>query len=256
MNYYKNIFSIKNKTVFIIGGSGLIGKETIKCLLDYGAKIINLDIKRNNGCKNNIFFDCSDSKNLKSNYLAIIKKFGVPKILINCSYPKTNDWNKNTFDDLDEDSFYLNLKNHLNSYVLLSRITANLMKKKDIKGSIVLLGSIYGVLGQDQSVYKKTKIKENITYSLIKGGVVNFTRQMASYYGKNNIRINCICPGGVLDKTNKKDINFVKNYSAKVPLKRLAKSKEIASSILFLSSDASSYITGITLMVDGGWSSI
>ena len=130
------------------------------------------------------------------------------------------------------------------------------MKVKKIKGSIVLLGSIYGVLGQDLSIYKKTNIKENIAYSVIKGGIVNFTKQMASYYGNYQIRVNCICPGGVLDKVNKKNKNFIKNYTSKVPLKRLASNKEIATTILFLSSDASSYVTGTTLMVDGGWSSI
>jgi|TARA_B110001452_G_C15206199_1_gene418445 NAD(P)-dependent dehydrogenase (short-subunit alcohol dehydrogenase family) len=256
MNYYKNIFSVKNKTVFIIGGSGLIGKETSNCLLEHGAKIVNLDIRKNNKLKNNVFFDCSDSKNLKDNYLSIIKKFGTPKILINCSYPKTSDWNKNTFSELNEESFHKNLKSHLNSYILLSRITANIMKVKKIKGSIVLLGSIYGVLGQDLSIYKKTNIKENIAYSVIKGGIVNFTKQMASYYGNYQIRVNCICPGGVLDKVNKKNKNFIKNYTSKVPLKRLASNKEIATTILFLSSEASSYVTGTTLMVDGGWSAI
>ena len=133
MNYYKNIFSVKNKTVFIIGGSGLIGKETSNCLLEHGAKIVNLDIRKNNKLKNNVFFDCSDSKNLKDNYLSIIKKFGTPKILINCSYPKTSDWNKNTFSELNEESFHKNLKSHLNSYILLSRITANIMKVKKSK---------------------------------------------------------------------------------------------------------------------------
>ena len=79
---------------------------------------------------------------------------------------------------------------------------------------------------------------------------------MASFYGKHDLRINCVCPGGVIDKINTKDFNFISNYKRKVPLKRLAKSSEVASTIMFLSSNASSYITGSTIMVDGGWTCI
>ena len=76
---------------------------------------------------------------------------------------------------------------------------------------------------------------------------------MASYYGKSNIRVNTVCPGGVLDNQDK---SFIKNYSERVPLGRLANKNEIAQAVLFLASDASSYITGTTFMVDGGWSII
>jgi len=256
MNYYKNIFSLKNKLVFIVGGSGLIGKDTIKCLINYKARVINLDIKKFHNFKNNEFFDCSDTQNLEENYLRIVKKYGIPDVLINCSYPRTFDWKFNTFQTIKKESFNTNLQNHLNSYVLLSILTANLMKNKKRKGSIILLGSIYGVVGQDTEIYNNTGIKENITYSVIKGGVTNFTKQMASYYGKFNIRINCICPGGIIDKINSKNKIFIKNYKKRVPLKRLAKSREIANVILFFSSDASSYVTGNIMMVDGGWTSI
>ena len=76
------------------------------------------------------------------------------------------------------------------------------------QGSIIFLGSIYGVVGQDLNIYMGTGIRENLSYSIIKGGLVNFTKQMASYYGKHNIRVNCICPGGIIDKVNSKIKNF------------------------------------------------
>ena len=125
---------------------------------------------------------------------------------------------------------------------------------------VILLGSIYGLLGQDKSIYKGTKIRENMSYSIIKGGISGLTKQMASYYGQYNIRINTISPGGILghSKTTKKkqSSTFIKNYKNKVPLKRLGNATEIASTALFLSSDSSSYITGVDLMVDGGWTAI
>ena len=106
------------------------------------------------------------------------------------------------------------------------------------------------------NIYKKTRMKENMPYSMIKGGLVNLTRQMASYYGQYRIRINGICAGGlkghVAGKSNKQEKQFVKNYQKKVPLKRLGDSEEVANAVTFIASDAASYITGSNILVDGG----
>ena len=103
-------------------------------------------------------------------------------------------------------------------------------------------------------------MEENMTYAAIKGGIANLTRQMASYYGQFSIRVNTICPGGlkghVAGKNLKQNKNFVLNYSKRVPLKRLGEPHEVASTALFLASEASSYISGSIVMVDGGWTSI
>ena len=132
------------------------------------------------------------------------------------------------------------------------------MKAKEVSGSIIQLGSIYGILGQDLSVYEGTAMHENMTYAAIKGGITNLTRQMASYYGKFNIRVNTLVPGGlsgsVAGKSDIQNPAFVKQYSQKIPLKRLGRAEEIASAALFLASDAASYLTGTSLIVDGGWS--
>ena len=101
---------------------------------------------------------------------------------------------------------------------------------------------------------------ENMNYSIIKGGILNFSRQLASFYGPSGIRVNSICSGGINGhvKGSKKnqDKNFINNYKKNCPLGRLGMAREIAESVLFLASDASSYITGTSLVVDGGWSSI
>ena len=126
--------------------------------------------------------------------------------------------------------------------------------------SIIHLGSIYGLVGQDLEIYKGTDMEENLSYSVIKGGINNLTRQMSSYYGKVGIRVNAICPGGVINAEDKKYLrtqkSFEKRYTQKVPLKRFARTDEIASAVIFLSSEASSYITGSLLTVDGGWTAI
>ena len=103
-------------------------------------------------------------------------------------------------------------------------------------------------------------MKENMVYSIIKGGILSLTKQMSSHYGKFNIRVNAISPGGLYGhfkstgtKQNKK---FINNYKNRVPMKRLCFPNEVANAAIFLSSDAASYITGINLMVDGGWTAI
>ena len=193
-------------------------------------------------------------------YLRQIKEFGVPDVFINCSYPRTKDWSSNSFKDITMNSFRENIDIHMNSYAWLAKLTAECMLKYKKKGCVIQLGSVYGLVGQDNNIYKNTSMKENMSYSVIKGGIINLSRQMASYYGKYNIRVNTLCPGGisghVAGKNTKQDKNFIKNYSNKVPLKRLGKANEVALAALFLASEASSYITGTTLIVDGGITAI
>src|SRR3990167_1820579 len=138
---------------------------------------------------------------------------------------------------------------HLNAYSWISRKVCLIMKKQK-SGSLINFGSIYGVVGNDFTVYEGTPMGSAMAYSAIKGGITNLGRYLASYFGEYNVRVNTICPGGIFDNQNK---IFVKNYSKKTPLKRMGNPSEIATAVLFLASDASSYITGTTLMVDGGW---
>lgn len=272
MTNYLNKFSLKNKIAYIVGGLGLVGKEVAKAYSMAGAKTIILDIKKKEGVRfekqmnrkgydiTYIFFDCSNTKNLENNFLKVIKKNKSPDVFINCSYPKTKDWSQNSFNKVTLKSFKENVDIHMSSYVWLSKLVAERMFKNGKGGSIIQMGSIYGLVGQDSEIYKKTSMKENMSYSVIKGGIVNLTRQIASYYGKFNIRCNTICPGGlrdhVVETKSKQDKNFIKQYSIKTPLRRLGNAHEVASVALFLSSDAASYITGSTVMVDGGITSV
>jgi NAD(P)-dependent dehydrogenase (short-subunit alcohol dehydrogenase family) len=121
-------------------------------------------------------------------------------------------------------------------------------------GSIVNIGSIYGVVGNDFTVYENTGgMTSPAAYAAIKGGITNFTRYLASYYGAKGIRVNCVSPGGIF---NHQHPAFVTQFEHKLPLKRMGKPEEIAAPIRFLLSDDASYITGHNLMVDGGWTAI
>ncbi|MBF89510.1 MAG: hypothetical protein CMG75_07565 [Candidatus Marinimicrobia bacterium] len=269
INYLEK-FRLDGKTAFVFGGLGLIGREVSTAFALAGAKTIILDIEKKKrdvlieqlselGLKVSFRnFDCSDMNNLESNFFDLVDKFGSPDVFINCSYPKTDDWGQSSFKEVKLKSFRKNIDIHLNSYAWLARLAAEAIKESDRGGSIIQLGSIYGILGQDLTIYEDTNMSENMTYSAIKGGITNLTRQMASYYGEFNIRINTIVPGGLLGhvagKSQTQNPNFLKRYSQKVPMKRLGRAEEIAPTALFLASDASSYISGSKIVVDGGWS--
>jgi len=258
MDYIKK-FKLTNKLIFLLGGNGLIGNEIKNSIISAGGKVIVLDkiIKKTKINSKNLFyvkFDVSKLDNLELRLKSIKKKYGTPDIFINSSYPRTSDWKSNSFKRIKYKSFEKNIKIHLNSFSWTAKIIADLMIASKKKGSIIQLSSIYGVVGQDLNIYEGTNMEESMTYSVIKGGINNLTRQMASYYGRFDIRVNSICAGGVKDITHTN--RFIKNYSKKAPLKRLALSHEIASGVLFLASDASSYITGSNLMIDGGWTAV
>ena len=240
----------------MIGGNGLIGSKIFELLNQLQAKITIFDISNNSLKKfknyNFIYFDLNDEKNLDTNFRKYLKK-NCPDILINCSYPKTENWSKNNYSEINYYDYKKNVNIHLNSYAWIAKLTANEMKRKKIKGNIVFLSSIYGLVGQNINVYKNTKLKENMSYAIIKGGINTLTKSMASYYGNYGIRVNALCAGGVYDNQSKL---FIKNYKNLVPLRRLASAEEIANSTVFLCSNSASYITGSLLLVDGGWTSI
>jgi NAD(P)-dependent dehydrogenase (short-subunit alcohol dehydrogenase family) len=115
------------------------------------------------------------------------------------------------------------------------------------------MGSIYGLVGNDPSLYEDTKIYPSAVYAAVKGGIVNFTRFAAARYGTYNIRLNTICPGGIEDR---QDPKFISNYSKRVPMGRMGKPEDLVGAAVFLLSEASQYVTGSTLVVDGGWTAI
>lgn len=254
------MINLENKIIVITGGSGLIGSAMCKLFAEQGAQIIIADIdlekaerlaseiRLNNALAYAIEIDITNENSIFNTVNRIISDFGRIDGWVNNAYPRTADWGKK-FENIPVESWRKNVDMHLNGYFICCQKVVELMKQQKY-GVIVNFSSIYGLVGPNFSIYEGTEMTMPAAYSAIKGGIVNFTRYLATYYGKYNIRVNSISPGGVFDNQNER---FVQKYNDLTPLGRMAKPEEIASAALFLLSDAASFITGHNLVVDGGW---
>ncbi len=256
---YRKKFSLARKKCVVTGGAGLIGSEVVSALAQADAQVLVAEIDKKRGqkfadelrrkglCADYRYFDITAIEQLEKKINALVKSVGGVDVWVNCAYPRTKDFGEKD-ESISVKSWRKNVDMHLNGYLLSCKYVVEHMKEKG--GSIINLGSIYGVVGGDPTLYENTTMANTMIYGAIKGGITNFDRYLASYFGRHNIRVNTVCPGGIFDN---QDPVFVKNYSKKVPLGRMAKAEEVASVILFLASEAASYVTGATIMVDGGW---
>lgn len=252
---YINLFSCKRKIAVVTGGYGLIGKEIVRGLFEFGAKVYIGDTKKESAGKiikddriKYVYLDITLEDSVMEAISKIVQDDGRIDILVNSAYPKSKDWGVK-FERVKFDSWKSNMNSHLGGYFLCCQQVAEQMKRQG-GGVIINLASIYGVSAPVFSIYEGTEMTMPVAYSAIKAGIIALTKYIATYYGKYNIRANAISPGGIFDNQPK---SFVEKYSDKTPLGRMGTPKEIASVVIFLASDGSSYITGQNLLVDGGW---
>ena len=230
----------------------MLGTEMVKDLQNKGAYVINFDINQDTDVQNGfVNCDITDSQSVDAALDAVVSHYGRIDGLVNNAYPRTKDWGT-PFEEIQFASWKANVDMQLNSMFYISQQVLKGMKERK-SGNIVNIASIYGVVGNDWTVYEGTSIVSPAAYAAIKGGVINFTRYLAALYGKDGIRINCVSPGGIF---NNQSEPFVRAYEKKVPMQRLGKPDDIAPAVSFLLSDEAEYITGQNLIVDGGWTAI
>ncbi len=243
---------LKDKVIILTGAKGLIGNATSTSLIEAGANVVAVDIVEDT--ENDVLaFNVTKEGEINKLISLVMSEYGRIDGLINLAYPRTKDWG-DKFEDIKLSSWKKNIDMQMNMVFFICQKVLEIMKAQK-SGSVVNIGSIYGVVGNDFSIYKGYGGTSPAAYAAIKGGIVNLTRYLASYYGEFNVRVNCLSPGGVLHK-NQQHPSFVEKYSEKSLLRRLGTPKEIAEPIVFLLSEEASFITGHNLMVDGGWTAI
>jgi NAD(P)-dependent dehydrogenase (short-subunit alcohol dehydrogenase family) len=266
-----NLFSLQNKTAIVTGACGLIGKEHCRALDEAGANVVVLDVNEKDaaafatqlGEKHlGIAANVTNTDSLIQARDKIIARYGTIDVLVNNA--AINDMfenpamaaEKSKFENYPLEMWQKSLDVNVTGVFLCSQVFGTIMAKQG-KGSIINIASTYGMVGPDQSIYRNQKGEQTFykspAYPATKGAVVNFTRFLAAYWGKDGVRVNTLSPGGV---ENSQDEFFVQNYSNKTALGRMAVPTDYKGAIIFLSGDASAYMTGANLVVDGGWTTM
>lgn len=265
------LFSLVGKTAIVTGGTGLIGKKHCEALKAVGANVVVADIAQanpkafaetlgENALGVNI--DVTNESSLIDAKNEILARFGSIDILVNNA--AINDMFENpelaaslsAFEKYPLESFRKSLEVNVLGVFLCSQVFGTVMAEQG-SGSIINIASTYGIVGPDQSIYRNEAGEQlffkSPSYPTTKGAIINFTRYLAAYWGNKGVRVNTLSPGGV---ENSQDEYFVKNYSAKTLLGRMATSSDYQGALIYLASDASAYMTGANLVVDGGWTAV
>ena len=260
----KKLFDLSNRTIILTGGAGLLGSQYAEGLSQAGANLILADINYA-GCKNiakrlekknknsilPIKLDLTDQKSIKNMVKKTVKKFSKIDVLINNAafQGKVGKERQIKFEDLPSSLWDKAISVNLTGIFLSCQEVGKIMIKQK-RGVIINIASIYGIVAADQRIYGKSGQNSAVYYAATKSAILNLTRYLASYWNRTGIRVNTLSPGGV---ENNQGSLFIKNYSYKTMLGRMAQKNEYVGAMIFLASDASSYMTGSNLVVDGGW---
>ncbi|HEY3473261.1 MAG TPA: SDR family oxidoreductase [Anaerolineales bacterium] len=266
-------FDLTGRVAIVTGGVGLLGTEFCRTLAEAGAAVAVVDLNgpaaqttadtlTSSGYKAlPVPTDITQPDSVNSTVERVLSAFGRIDVLVNSAAldPKFDPdaMNKGitpgAFEDYPLELWNSALDVNLTGMFLMTQACVKPMIEQGKKGSIINICSTYGLNGPDQRIYVKEGKRvafKPVYYTVTKAGVMGFTKYLAAYYAGTEIRVNALTPGGVF---NNHEDYFVKNYSAKTILGRMANKDEMNGALLFLASDASSYMTGNNVVVDGGW---
>lgn len=259
-------FNIKGKVIVITGALGLLGSTYVDGFAGEGADVAIVDLdgelcrqraravaEKSGTGPLGIGCDIASKEEVKKMVAEVVARYGRIDVLINNAAVQTEHFFA-PFEEFPLEDWDKVMEVDVTGMFLCCQAVAGEMKEKRA-GSIINIASIYGVVAPDPniyqgSVYRGKEINTPLVYSTSKGAVISLTRYLAVYLAKYGIRVNAVTPGGVYSGQNE---TFVAKYSKRCPLGRMARPEEIFNAVYFLASDASSYITGHNLIVDGGW---
>lgn len=265
---FRSQYDLSRKIVVVTGGTGILGKWYCHGLAKAGAKVLVADlqaadcerlvseINQEKGGKSEAHpVDLASEKSIKAWAKQILDQHGSIDVLVNNAATKS----ANFFQPLEkfslEDWNQVMAVNVTAMFLAARELGPSMVAKK--AGSIINVSSIYGLVGPDQRIYEGSwyeamggAINTPLIYSATKGAVISMTKHLATYWGAMGVRTNCLAPGGVGSGQN---AVFDEKYSARVPMGRMARPQEMVGALAFLASDASAYVNGQSLVVDGGW---
>jgi len=253
------LFDLTGRVALITGGSGFLGQSMSRALAEAGASVVvgSRDISRaqqvvadlpspKGGSHHAVTLDQMDEHSLNAGFDAAVEQTGHVDILIN------NGQQGHALDltNVTAEAFNKDLQN-ATGYFLLARRLHDHVVSRGATGSIVMIGSMYGVVGSYPDAYEGVCAASPVQYHTLKGGIVHMTRHLASYWGKHGVRVNCLSPGPF--PSEKAPEAMVDRLKTKSPMGRMGLPSELKGPLLLLVSDEGSYITGQNLLVDGGW---
>jgi 2-deoxy-D-gluconate 3-dehydrogenase len=270
MSKLPDLFDLTGRAAIVTGGAGLLGAEFCRALAEAGAAVSVADLDFEGAERTAAGIEKAGHKALAfqvdvtrpASVESLVSKTGEAfsrlDILVNSAAldPKFDRQhageNRSAFEEFPLEAWNAALAVNLTGMFLCSQAAARPMLEQG-RGVIINICSTYGLVGPDQRIYERPGQPPQfkpVSYSVTKAGVLGLTRYLATYYAGKNLRVNALSPGGVF---NDHDEGFVRNYSARTVLGRMARKDELNGALLFLASDASSYMTGANLVVDGGW---
>ncbi len=268
-----NIFKLNNRVIVITGATGLLGRKHAEAVACYGGIPILLDLSESavsdlaNELNNQYHtgalgfaIDITNEDSIKKNAQELIRRFGQIDGLVNnaANNPKVEDSSKVNFSRLENFSvgvWYADISVGLTGSFLCAKHYGFAISKNPNGGSIVNISSDLGLIAPDQNLYKKEGVSDHlqnvkpVTYSVVKSGLIGLTRYLATYWADKNVRCNAICPGGV---ENGQPEDFLKQVNKRIPMGRMAYADEYQGTLLWMLSDASSYLNGAIIPVEGG----
>ena len=259
----KDLFCLKGKSVVITGGTSYLGVAMVDCLAQYGADIYMLcrskekslklaeDLKQNykNLICETIECDIGNRKSVENAIIHTLNISGKIDVLINNAAFYSDVM---PFEKCSDENWLRGIDGTINSVRLMSQIVINQMLKQK-KGSIINIGSMYGVVSPDMRIYGDSGENNPASYGAGKAAVIQLTRYLACTYGNNGIRVNAVSPGPFPQMEVQQNTDFINNLEKKNPMGRIGRPDDLKGIIVLLASDASSYINGQNIMVDGGW---
>lgn len=252
-----SLFSLEGRVAVITGACGQLGRQFTEALCAAGATVVITDLdqhqaqetarefaKRFPGQTSAVVMDVTRPSSIRSAISEIVQKLGKIDVLLN----NAGIGIFTPYEVRSEEEVNKAIDINLKGVFWCTQIVSEQMQKQK-SGTIINIGSIYGVVAADPRIYGKSARNSSEIYAATKAGVIHMTRYLAVYLAPHGIRVNAISPGGVF---NHQDPEFVKNYCHKVPLGRMGNDTDLQGALIFLASDASAYITGHNLLVDGG----